>query len=237
MGPSGQSLDIQRLGELPVDPVPYAAQQHEVTEMLRLGCSDGHCAKCCSSHDQMPSPDFVSRRERTPTDGRANWRPQSAGAVGSTAVTRYFDDFPVDATYELGKKTVTEDEILRFGREFDPQVFHTDPEAALQSSFGGLVASGWHTCAIHMRLFVDSLLSDTATLGGVGVDEMRWLVPVRPGDTLSGRATVIGATPSRTKPQRGTVGMRLELSNQDEKLVWFAIVWSLIAVYPDELAT
>jgi acyl dehydratase len=135
-------------------------------------------------------------------------------------------------SFELGERTVSEEEIIRFAREFDPQSFHVDTELARESSFGGLIASGWHTCSICSRLLVDSLFQDTANLGGLGVDEMRWIAPVRPGDTLIGRATVLEARPSKSKPDRGPVALRVELENQDGAIVWHATCWSLIRRRP-----
>ncbi len=99
-------------------------------------------------------------------------------------------------------------------REFDPQTFHTEEDAATGSPFGGPIASGWHTTAIFMRLYVDSLLSRAASIASPGVDELRWLKPVRPGDTLHGRVTVLDATPSDRNPGRGTVRLRAEARNQ-----------------------
>ena len=126
-----------------------------------------------------------------------------------------FDDFQAGHVHELGSHTVTEEEILSFAREFDPQSFHVDPEAAKESVFGGLIASGWHTGAMWMRLYVDSLLGGAASMGSPGIEELRWLAPVRPGDTLSGRLTVLEATPSERRPDRGTVRIRGEMVNQD----------------------
>ena len=96
----------------------------------------------------------------------------------------YFEDFELGRVYELGSVDVTEADILEFARRFDPQPFHVDPEAARQSVFGGLIASGWHTGAMWMRLYVDSLLDGAASMGSPGIEELRWLAPVRPGDTL-----------------------------------------------------
>ena len=111
--------------------------------------------------------------------------------------------------------TVTEDEIVAFARQFDPQPFHVDPEAAKDSVFGGLIASGWHTGAMWMRLYVDSMLGSAAAQGSPGIEELRWLAPVRPGDTLRGRLTVLETTPSERRPDRGTVRIRGEMVNQD----------------------
>jgi len=126
-----------------------------------------------------------------------------------------FEDFEPGQVYELGSRTVTEAEILEFARQFDPQPFHVDPEAAKESVFGGLIASGWHTGAIWMRLYVDAMLGGATSRGSPGVEELRWLAPVRPGDTLTGSLTVLDVTPSATRPDRGTVRIRGELTNQD----------------------
>ena len=116
---------------------------------------------------------------------------------------------------ELGSVAVTEDEIVEFARRFDPQPFHVDPEAAEESVFGGLIASGWHTGAMWMRLYVDSMLGAASAQGSPGIEELRWLAPVRPGDTLHGRLTVLETTPSERRPDRGTVRIRGEMVNQD----------------------
>jgi acyl dehydratase len=126
-----------------------------------------------------------------------------------------FDDFAPGQEYELGSVTVTQDEIVQFARRYDPQTFHVDPDAAKESVFGGLIASGWHTGAMWMRLYVDSMLGSSAGQGSPGVEELRWLAPVRPGDTLSGRLTVLETTPSERRPDRGTVRIRGEMVNQD----------------------
>ena len=127
----------------------------------------------------------------------------------------YFEDFRPGQVVELGSRTVTEDEIVAFAREFDPQPFHLDPEAAKDSVFGGLIASGWHTGAMWMRLYVDSLLGGASGQGSSGIEELRWLAPVRPGDTLSGRLTVLEASSSESHPDRGTIRIRGEMVNQD----------------------
>jgi acyl dehydratase len=126
-----------------------------------------------------------------------------------------FEDFEPGQVYELGSKVVTEDEIVAFARQFDPQPFHLDPEAAKDSVFGGLIASGWHTGAMWMRLYVDSLLGGASGQGSSGIEELRWLAPVRPGDTLSGRLIVLEVTSSESHPDRGTIRIRGEMVNQD----------------------
>ena len=131
----------------------------------------------------------------------------------------YFEDFEPGQDRALGRVEVTEAEIVDFARRFDPQPFHVDPEAAKESVFGGLIASGWHTGAMWMRLYVDSLLGGPASMGSPGIEELRWLAPVRPGDTLSGRLTVLETTPSERRPERGTVRIRGEMVNQDGVVV------------------
>jgi acyl dehydratase len=126
-----------------------------------------------------------------------------------------FEDFEPGQVYELGSKVVSEDEIVAFARQFDPQPFHLDAEAAKDSVFGGLIASGWHTGAMWMRLYVDSLLGGASGQGSSGIEELRWLAPVRPGDTLSGRLIVLEATSSERHPDRGTIRIRGEMVNQD----------------------
>jgi acyl dehydratase len=126
-----------------------------------------------------------------------------------------FEDFEPDQVFELGSHTVTEEEIVAFARQFDPQPFHVDAAAAAESVFGGLIASGWHTGAMWMRLYVDSMLGDSDARGSPGVEELRWLAPVRPGDTLSGRLIVLETMPSATRPDPGTIRIRGEMVNQD----------------------
>ena len=131
----------------------------------------------------------------------------------------YFEDFPPGDVRESPSRAVTRDEIVAFARQYDPQPFHLDDEAATRSIYGGLLASGWHTCAIYMRLMWETFLKDTASLGSPGVDEIRWVKPVRPGDTLQVRFTVVEATPSRSKPDRGIVRSLSEVFNQHGEIV------------------
>ena len=132
---------------------------------------------------------------------------------------RYFEDFQAGQSLELGSYTITREEILAFARQFDPQPFHTDEERAKDSLFGGLVASGWHTVSIFMRLLVDGLLRDAASMGSPGVDELRWLQPVRPGDTLRARFTVRETNPSARHANRGTIISLCEVFNQRDEVV------------------
>ncbi|MBA3347107.1 MAG: MaoC family dehydratase [Actinobacteria bacterium] len=131
----------------------------------------------------------------------------------------FFEDFGAGQVVELGSHTVTAGEIVAFARQWDPQSFHVDEEAARDSVFGGLIASGWHTASLWMRLYVDSLLGSTASQGSPGIEELRWLAPVRPGDTLTGKVTVLETTPSERRPGRGTVRIRGEMVNGDGVVV------------------
>lgn len=125
----------------------------------------------------------------------------------------YWEDFAPGQVYELGSHTVTGEEIVEFASRWDPQPFHVDEEAAKRSSFEGLAASGWHTACISMRLYAEGLLLDTAGMGSGGLEELRWLVPVRPGDVLSASVSVLDVAPSSKRPDRGTVFMRWEVHN------------------------
>ena len=138
----------------------------------------------------------------------------SATEFAVSVEDRYFEDYVPGAVYEYGQIPVTEAEIIEFARRFDPQDMHVDPEAAAQGRFGGLIASGWHTAAMMMRLFADNFLSKVASLASPGIDELRWLQPVRPGDVLRIRVTVLEATPSRSRPDRGMVRTLVEVLNQ-----------------------
>ena len=132
---------------------------------------------------------------------------------------RYWEDIKEGEVFELGSRTMDKERMIAFAREFDPQPFHTDEKAAEASVWGGLIASGWLTGSTLMRLLYDGFLKDTVSLGSPGIDELRWLKPVRPGDTLTARLTVIEATASRSRPDRGIVRTRMELMNQDGEVV------------------
>ena len=131
---------------------------------------------------------------------------------------RYFEDYALGVTQECGRVSVDEASIMTFANAFDPQPFHVDPVAAATGPFGGLIASGWHTAALVMRLLVDNYLSAESSLGSAGLDEIRWPYPVRPGDTLRVRATVVESRRSLSKPDRGIVRSLAELINQDGDL-------------------
>ena len=128
--------------------------------------------------------------------------------------TRHLEDFHPGETIELGSRSVDRDEIIEFARKYDPQPFHVDEEAGRRSIYGGLIASGWHTVAMLMRLLVDTVASRSAGMGSPGIDQIRFLRPVRPGDTLSARMIVLDVVPSRSKADRGHVRASYEVFNQ-----------------------
>jgi len=132
---------------------------------------------------------------------------------------RYFEDYTVGVEQEVGSVTLSEADIIEFANKYDPQDFHTDPEKAATGPFGGLIASGWHTIAVVMRLLVDKYLDNASSLGSPGIDELRWLAPVRPGDVLTVRAKVFNARRSDSKPDRGLIHTSVETSNQDGTMV------------------
>jgi acyl dehydratase len=131
----------------------------------------------------------------------------------------YWEDFQVGETVELGRHTVDREAVIAFAKEFDPQPFHVDEEAAKTSFYGGLIASGWHTCGIVMRMMCDSYLNQSASLGSPGVDSVRWLLPVRPGDTLRATRTILESRASSSKPTMGIVKNRWDVYNQNDDKV------------------
>jgi acyl dehydratase len=143
-------------------------------------------------------------------------------AVGPTI---FFEDFSLGQTIDLGSShAFTEDAIIAFARQFDPQPFHLDPAAARVSIFGGLVASGWHTVAEYMHLLVERVLSQTPSMGSPGVEEVRWPSPVRPGDVLKAEVTVVALRPSLSRPEMGIVRWKGEAKNQSGEVV-LAMAW------------
>jgi len=132
---------------------------------------------------------------------------------------RYWEDIKEGEVVELGSRTLDKERMVAFAREFDPQPFHTDEKAAEASIWGGLIASGWLTGSVLMRIFYDGYLKDTAGLGSPGIDELRWLKPVRPGDTLTVRLTVLETVASRSKPDRGIIRSLMEVLNQHGEIV------------------
>ena len=132
---------------------------------------------------------------------------------------RYFEDYRPGMVFTGGPVNIGEADIVEFARKYDPQAMHTDPEAAAGGYFGGLIASGWHTAAVMMRLFVEHFLSPASSIASPGIDEVRWLRPVRPGDVLNLRVTVIATERSRSRPERGTVRSLVEVQNQQDQVV------------------
>lgn len=128
-------------------------------------------------------------------------------------MTRYFEDFAVGDVYDLSTISASQDEIIAFAKQFDPQPFHTDPELAKDSAFGTLVASGWHTGGLLMRLLVEGILNESISMGSPGIDEVRWRQPVHPDELLHGRFTVLEANTSKSRPNMGIVRSLCELTN------------------------
>ena len=145
---------------------------------------------------------------------------------------RYFEDYVEGDVHRFGTIAVEADEMIAFAKRFDPQTMHTDPEAAKHTPFGGLIASGWHTAGLMMRLYVEHYLTHVASLASPGLDELRWLKPVRPGDTLSVRVTVLKTVPSKSKPDRGAVTSFVEVINQAGEIVMTFKVVNIIAKRP-----
>lgn len=139
----------------------------------------------------------------------------------------YFEDLKPGFVLEAQGPTITAEEIIDFAKKFDPQYFHVDAEAAKKSPFGQLIASGWHTTALCMRMVCDSYLLDAASLGSPGVDEVRWLIPVFAGDTLRLKMTVKEARPSRSRPDQGSILSRWEVFNQKSELVMHMTGWGM----------
>jgi acyl dehydratase len=145
----------------------------------------------------------------------------------------YFDDYALGSTYGCGSVSIDQASIIAFAKEFDPQPFHVDPAAAAAGPYGGLIASGWHTAALVMRLLVENYLAAESSLGSAGLDELRWPYPVRPGDTLRVRATVVESRRSLSKPDRGIVKTVVEATNSGGATVMRATAINFMLVRPD----
>jgi acyl dehydratase len=135
------------------------------------------------------------------------------------AEERFFEDYVAGSVYEFGTVKVEENEIIEFARRYDPQPFHTDPVAARATQFGGVIASGWHTAGMAMKLLVENYIPHGSSLGSPGVDELRWHSPVRAGDILSVRVTIVETKPSESKPDRGLLRSFVEVLNQRRAVV------------------
>jgi len=144
----------------------------------------------------------------------------------------WFDDYVPGASYECGTVSFDQDSIVAFAKEFDPQPFHLDPVAAAASQYGGLIASGWHTAAAVMRVLVENYLAAESSLGSPGLDEIRWPQPVRPGDTLRVRATVVEARRSLSKPDRGIIKTLIEAVNPEGQAAFWATAINFMLVRP-----
>jgi acyl dehydratase len=144
----------------------------------------------------------------------------------------WWEDFKVGERSEMGRHTFGADEIVAFAKQFDPQPFHTDPQAARASAFGGLIASGWHTCAVGMRLMVDQYIGRTVSLGSPGIEDIRWLKPVRAGDTLTYSRTVTASRASATRAGVGLVKHRWEAVNQSGETVLTMEGWGMYGRRP-----
>lgn len=135
------------------------------------------------------------------------------------APVRYLEDFAPGMEFEFGDREVTAEEVVTFAREYDPQPFHLDEEAGKATHFGGLVASGWQTAGFMMRMLVDNMLSPETSLGSPGLDELRWLKPVRPGDRLRVRVRILEVKRSRSRPEMGTIRQSTEVLNHKDEVV------------------
>jgi len=144
----------------------------------------------------------------------------------------WWEDFKVGERSEMGRHTFGEQEIIDFGRQFDPQPFHIDPEAAQRSPFGGLIASGWHTCAIGMRLMVEQYIGRTVSLGSPGIENVNWLKPVRAGDTLTYSRIVLESRASLSRAGVGLVKHRWEAVNQAGETVLTMEGWGMYGRRP-----
>lgn len=150
----------------------------------------------------------------------------------TTPDNRYFEDYEPGRVYEFGTLQLTEPEIIEFAQKYDPQQFHIDPQKAAAGEFKGIIASGWQTIGIAMRLYVDHYLSHVASLASPGVDEIRWPRPVRRGDSLRIRVEILDARVSRSKPDRGIVRAKLEALNQRDEIVLSMLVVSILGRRP-----
>jgi acyl dehydratase len=164
--------------------------------------------------------------DATGQDGATRTLSADDFAVGTD--DRYFEDYVPGAVYEYGYASVSAADIIAFAERFDPQPIHTDADYADSGPFGGLIASGWHTASLAMRLVVDHYVSRVASLASPGIDELRWPAPVRPGDSLRLRTTIMETRRSVSKPDRGLIRTRAELLNQHDQIVLSLIAMNLI---------
>ncbi len=176
----------------------------------------GACYEC---GELVPAEDIEAYRQALAAfHAGAGIRPNDPSKEAQMT-QRWFEDYVPGSVHELGTVGVEENEILEFARSFDAQPMHTDPELAARSPFGGVIASGWHTASLMMRLYAVKYLSYPSSIASPGMEELRWPRPVRGGDTLSVRVTVVDARASSTKPDRGVVKSLVEVFNQNAELV------------------
>ena len=172
-------------------------------------------------HTAAPPRDVLAPAPRGCSSSGIIWVEAACPAASffPTVFKYYFEDFRPGWMFEQGARTLSAQDIITFAREWDPQRYHTDEERARASPYGGLIASGWQTACVGMRLMCDGYLNDSACVGSPGIEEIRFLKPVRPGDTLRFRSTATDARPSKTKPNRGTVTFAWEVVNQADEVV------------------
>jgi len=145
---------------------------------------------------------------------------------------RWFEDYETGAVHNIGSTVVDEDEVIEFATKYDPQSMHTDKEAALKGHFKGLIASGWHTAGMMMSIFATHYLSEESSLASPGMENLRWMAPVRPNDTLSVKVTVVSARVSSSRPDRGIIISDIEVSNQSGEVVMSMRPTNLIMCRP-----
>ncbi len=158
------------------------------------------------------------------------------GSQGNAAVRVHWEDYAPGQMSEFGPRVITREEIIAFAAEFDPQPMHLDEDAAAGSILGGLAASGWHSCCVLMRMISDGMLDGTRFMGAPGVEEVRWLAPVRPGERVTVRATVLETRASRSRPDMGFVKFRYELIGSAERKLMTLVVSPMIGRRGEETA-
>jgi len=145
---------------------------------------------------------------------------------------KYFEDLPVGLVIDCGSRVVSTEEIVGFARQFDPQPFHVDEEAAARSHFGGVIASGWHSGSIAMRMVVDTVLLESSCMGSPGIERLRWLKPLRGGEQVTTKFRVLDSEPSKTRPDRGRVKVVFELYDRQGELLMDSIAIVLFGRRP-----
>lgn len=179
------------------------------------------------------TPRVASRKPVAARAGVAQAASPAPLAGRSTSERAYYlEDFEPGVGYMSPPRTMSEEEAIGFARRYDPQYFHTDPVAARDSAFGGLVCGGFQTAALAWALVLESRMFDQCPIAGLGVDELRWLAPVRPGDTLRCRFTLLDSRPSASQPDRGVARFRYEVINQAGTIVMTLVIAQLLRRRP-----